>query len=262
MLQEETNLSTRQMVVKPQPNSDLGALMSDSLFDKLQSRWTQARQANRPFIIALTGASGSGKSTLARSLANSSKAELGLASLLHLQDHYYLNLETLFEGWDPQVFLETINLDDPRYIDRSRLIEDLSLLKEAAVGSQMSLPQFQFGTPTRLPRRLKEELNVKVPPLILTEGIHSLYFHELRPFYDFSLYIEVPEAQRRQRWLHRNLAENRGTHDSMWENSVDALTHHIRGSQIHADWTMVNEKSEAEELNRLLSLLRSLEQGL
>jgi uridine kinase len=139
-------------------------------------------------LIAIAGGSGSGKTWLARRL----KRRFGrLAGLLSLDD-FYRDLSAL----SPRQ-RDRVNFDDPQAIDWALFTECLAGIQR---GETVLLPRYNFSTHTRKPLRRRW----KPRPIVLLEGLWLLRHPELRHLYSLSVFIDCPEAARRQRRLERD----------------------------------------------------------
>lgn len=138
-----------------------------------------------PRLVAIVGGSGSGKSWLASRL----QAALPSAERLMLDDFYQETPAASGPG--------PANFDDPSLIDWDRLTEVLGRLEhyEAA-----GVPVYDFVNHRRLP-----EVRLARPAsIILVEGLWLLHRLALRERFDFSIFIECPQALRFSRRLRRD----------------------------------------------------------
>ena len=60
------------------------------------------------------------------------------------------------------------------------------------------------------------------------------------PLYDLKIYVDIDDAERRERWLSRNKRENRGTTDNMWNTTVECLHEYILPTRQVADLVLNN----------------------
>ena len=220
--------------------------------------WVQlVESGQRPFIIAISGASGSGKSFLRKQLMLDLVGNI--ITQAFTQDNYYIDFESAFPNADLDSFYDEINLDDPQYIRFSDLAKDLSLLKSSPIGNIVHIPKFRFGTPERLPGITEETIEITVPPILITEGIHAFYDEDVTCHYDLKIFVDVDEDTRKERWIKRNLKENRGTTDNMWQTTVECLETHIFPGRAKADIVLDNSQGKQQLqilLNELLYLLQ------
>jgi uridine kinase len=207
---------------------------------------------SRPFTIGITGGSGSGK-TQVRSLLLSALNTLSAATVL-LQDNYYINFEAMTPHLSLERFYHEIDFDDPAYIRFLDLVRDLKRLKAAPLHSTLTLSKLVYGTPQAKPTLLQDGEHLTVTPFIVTEGIHAFYNEDLRAQYDLKIFVDVPEPIRKARWLERNIADNRGTTDNMWQTTELAMQQYILPNRKFADLVINNTCSVQD----LLSFFKAL----
>ncbi len=203
------------------------------------SRWVrQIAFVPEPFVIALTGPSGSGKSFIRQELV-SQLSQISAVSAF-TQDNYYRDFEADYPHLPLGHFYDEIDFDDPVHIRFRRLCRDLQRIHHAPLGSTVKIPYLRFGTPAYKPTIIEDGLNLSIDPFMITEGIHAFYDPTILPHYNFKIYVDVDEITRRERWLHRNLQENRGTTDNMWNTTVTCLQRNILPTRPLADLVINN----------------------
>ncbi|MEB3286325.1 MAG: hypothetical protein VKJ04_02360 [Vampirovibrionales bacterium] len=210
-----------------------------------------------PYIIGIGGASGSGKSFLRDTLVQCLSSYCSVADIS--QDHYYVDFEGLYPHIPLDRFYHEINLDDPAYIRFDKMAEDLSHLKQKPYGETFHIPEFRFGTPHQKPSVVSDKRTpVQVARVIISEGIHAFYHPDVLTHYDLKVFVEVEESTRKSRWVSRNLRENRGTTDNMWQTTVDCLNQHILPTRQNADIILHNAASQSQitdAVNRIVHLI-------
>jgi uridine kinase len=151
-----------------------------------------------PQIIGIAGASGSGKTTLAAELARE------LDGLYFPIDNYYRDLSHM-------PFAERIaqNFDDPALIESSLLSAHIAAL---ARGESIERPLYDFSTHTRIPDRTE---SLRPGPFVLVEGLFALYYPELIPLYQMSVYIDTPDEVCFDRRMKRDTVERGRTPESV-----------------------------------------------
>jgi uridine kinase len=151
-----------------------------------------------PTIVAIAGASGSGKSTLAAELA---RIFSGQGRGLHFSlDSYYRDL-----GYLPLEERKRKNFDDPAMIENRLLASHIAVL---AAGRAIERPVYDFATYTRLEGKTETVGPVSgQDSVILVEGLFTLYFPELRPFYHFSVFVDTPDDVCFARRMKRDVEE-------------------------------------------------------
>jgi uridine kinase len=143
-----------------------------------------------PMMLAVAGASGSGKTTLAAELART------LGGLHFPLDTYYRDL-----GHLPVEERALQNFDDPAMIDALLLASHLQALSQ---GHRIERPLYSFAEFTRIPGRTE---TIYPGPLVVVEGLFALYFPELRPLYQLSIFVDTPDDVCFARRLKRDVEE-------------------------------------------------------
>jgi uridine kinase len=157
-----------------------------------------------PVMLAVAGASGSGKTTLASELARS------LGGLHFSLDSYYRDLSHL-----PLEERALRNFDDPAMIEIPLLAAHIAAL---ARGQAIERPVYSFAEYIRIPG----ETETVVPgSLVVVEGLFTLYYRELRPFYQLAVYVDTPDDVCFQRRLKRDI-EERGRDPESVRHQYDA----------------------------------------
>lgn len=196
-----------------------------------------------PTVLGVAGCSGSGKTTLANEMARMLR---GLR--FHLDD-YYLDL-----GHMPLEERRQQNFDDPSMIEIPLLAEHIAAL---ARGDSIDRPMYDFGTYTRMPGRTER---VTSGPFLIIEGIFALHFAELLPLYQFSIYVDAPDALCFERRLKRDLDERGRSEESVrfqWENRVRPSSNEfVRPSAANADLVVDGSDALDWKVERVMSEMR------
>jgi uridine kinase len=145
----------------------------------------------KPHIIAVTGGSCSGKTTIAKLIQDHFGSDT--CSIVY-QDSYYRGLKSI------------TNFDVPEAIDFPLMKQHLAQLKQ---GNQIEMPTYDFATH----RRKQETQRLSPKPIILVDGILILHALELRQSFDYKVFVECSEDDRRERRLKRDTIERGRTHD-------------------------------------------------
>jgi len=143
-----------------------------------------------PVMLAVAGASGSGKTTLATELART------LGGQHFSLDNYYRDL-----GHLPFEERTRKNFDDPAMIDIALLAKHLTAVTE---GREVARPVYDFAAYTTVSG---ETESFRPERLVVVEGLFSLYFPELRPLYQLSIFVDTPDAICFERRLRRDVEE-------------------------------------------------------
>jgi uridine kinase len=155
----------------------------------------------RPLLVGIAGASCSGKTELARGLAR----QLQEQALAFALDHYYVDRSHV-----PLEQRGMFNFDHPEALDAALLIRDVESLKN---GLAIEQPRYSFVTHARL-----EDTEPVAPrPVILVEGLFSLYWKELRDLMDLRIYVETVDEECFARRLRRDVVERGRTVESITE---------------------------------------------
>ncbi len=143
-----------------------------------------------PVMVAVAGASGSGKTTLAAELARA------LGGIHFSLDSYYRDLGHL--PWEERI---KVNFDDPAMIDTALLTEHIAAL---AAGRAIERPVYDFAAYTTVPGATE---TVRPGPFVVVEGLFTLSYSELRPFYQLGVYVDTPDDVCFARRLKRDVDE-------------------------------------------------------
>jgi len=128
------------------------------------------------FIVGLAGPSGSGKSTVAKRVASRLNGHV-LSMEVYSADMNHLPLEKRSK----------LDYDAPEAID-VKLLE--SHVREYAAGKAIQAPIDDFAKHLRV-KDQREHIAAK--SLLIVEGILALYFAQLCPHFDLSVYFAAPE---------------------------------------------------------------------
>ena len=170
----------------------------------MPSSETTARLPFPPLMLAVAGASGSGKTTLAAELART------LGGLHFSLDTYYRDLSHL-----PVGERASQNFDDPSMIDLPLLAAHLEAL---ARGEAIERPLYSFSEYIRIPGQAE---TIRPEAVVIVEGLFTLYFPQLRPLYQLSVFIDTADDICFERRLKRD-KEERGRSPESVRKQYDA----------------------------------------
>jgi len=163
-----------------------------------------ARLPFPPLMLAVAGASGSGKTTLAAELARA------LGGLHFSLDTYYRDLSHLAMEDRRQE-----NFDDPAMMEVPLLARHIT---ELAQGRAIERPVYSFSEYIRIP---EETETIHPGGLVVVEGLFATYFPELRPLYQFSVFVDTADDVCFARRLKRDV-EERGREPESVRRQYDA----------------------------------------
>src|SRR5271154_1049158 len=173
------------------------------------------------FIVGLAGGSGRGKATVAKRVA------------FRLNGHV-LSMETYSAEMShlPLEQRAKLDYDAPAAID-VKLLE--THIRDYAAGTAIEAPIYDFAQHLRA----KEREHIPAKSLLIVEGILALHFAQLRPHFDFSIYLEAPEEVCFHRRKVRDITERQRPMDLIlwqYENTVlPAARQYALPSKVHAN---------------------------
>jgi uridine kinase len=143
-----------------------------------------------PIIIAVSGFGGSGKSTLATKLAS----KLPNAAIISSDDFIIGPLDVRSDDWS--------------CFDRQRLLEQV--LKPAVDGRQIEYQQYDWAS-----GKLGQSIKLDMNQYLIIEGISVLH-PNLLPYYDYSVWIELPLETAVKNGIERDRASG-NNHVKLWK---------------------------------------------
>jgi len=145
-----------------------------------------------PLLVGIAGGSGSGKSSLARMLADR-LGETRVARLSH--DAYYRDRSALSAAARAGV-----DYDVPDAFDQDLFLAHLAALR---AGATIPPPRYCFETHCRL----GDDTPIEPRAVVIVDGILLLWDPAVRAALDLSIFLDVPERQRLERRLARDVGE-------------------------------------------------------
>lgn len=160
------------------------------------------------FIIGIGGGTGSGKTTVAQKIAQYIGEDI--CSVVPL-DNYYKDMSHVPFGKRKEY-----NYDHPDMIEHRLLLDHIKQLKE---GSPIHMPEYNFSTYTRTGKTI----TILPRPVIIVEGIFTLYYNDLRDMYDLAVFVDTEADVRLIRRLERDIKERERTLDSVIRQYLDTV---------------------------------------
>lgn len=200
--------------------------------------------SSRPVVLGIAGASGSGKTTLAVELART------LDGIHFPLDHYYRDLGHLpFEERARQ------NFDDPELIESALLTAHIAALGN---GEAIERPVYDFATHTRV---LDQTDQVRTGTYLIVEGLFSLYYPAILPFYQLRVYVDTPDDVCFERRLRRDVEQRGRTPESVrrqYETTVrPASLQFVQPTARSADLVIDGTEALDWKVEQVLAALRS-----
>ena len=203
----------------------------------------QLRLPERPVIIGIAGCSGSGKTTLARELA------LQLDATLFPLDLYYRDLSRF-----PLDAREKQNFDHPDSLESELFIEHVRQLSQ---GVTIQRPVYDFAHHARVAGAFEAVVPKR---FVLVEGILALHYAELWPQFDFSIYVDAPNAICLNRRIYRDMRERGRTEESVrsqFEATAKPMADlYVLPSQARATMTVAGTDALDWSIEQVLHALR------
>lgn len=162
---------------------------------------------NRSVVILIAGGTGSGKSTLAKRIKSKDAEKIEIVSL----DNYYKD-----QGHLSEAERSRINYDSPDVLDFPALVDNIKKLKD---GNAVVEPRYDFKTHTR---KQNNEITYS-KPVIIVEGILSLFDEEVRKLSDLNLFVDIDDDERILRRILRDVDERGRSVDSVVQQYRDSV---------------------------------------
>jgi len=198
-------------------------------------------------IIGITGGSGSGKTYLANLLINNfGNNNISLIQL----DSYYKDLKNL-----PMNRREINNFDHPDAFDFDLLNKHLNILN---FKDKIEIPIYNYKTHTRK----KNTSLINKTPILILEGIFSIYDEKLRSLIDFKVYLDTPDIIRKERRIIRDKNYRGRTHKSIlkqYEDTVHPMyKQYIEPMKKYSDLIIKENSKNSNEINKLTNYINSI----
>ncbi len=159
-------------------------------------------------IIGISGGTGSGKTRFAKELISRCNPD----DLIHIsQDSYYKDLSHL--SYDHRC---DVNFDSPDSIDFKGLYQDLKSLMN---NNNVNIPIYNY----KRHRRMEESIELKPKPIIILEGIFSLYKPEIRELLNYKIFVDTPADIRILRRAKRDINKRDRSIESIFSQYVKTV---------------------------------------
>ena len=145
----------------------------------------------KTLLVGIAGGTGSGKSTFTDRIKDAFPDDV---AVLYLDNYYKAHDELVFEE------RKKLNYDHPDAFDTELIASDLKKLKE---GKSVISPTYDYANHNRA----KETLIIEPKPVVLTEGILTLYDEELRNLFDIKIFVDADADERILRRVLRDTKE-------------------------------------------------------
>ena len=158
--------------------------------------------------IGIAGGTGSGKTTVVRKIVQALPPHYVAVVPL---DSYYNDTTDLTDEER-----KAINFDHPDAFDWKLLVKQINMLRR---GEAIEQPTYSYI----LSNRLKETVHVEPKPVIIIEGIMTLFNKKLRDIMDLKLFVDTDSDERLIRNIQRDVVERGRTVDMVINRYLDVL---------------------------------------
>jgi uridine kinase len=198
-------------------------------------------------IVGIAGGSASGKSTVVSELARLLGPGV-TATLRH--DAYYHDLSHM--PFEERI---EVNVDHPDSLETELLVEHVRLLRD---GQTVELPAYDFASQTRGPRGTM----IQPAPVLMLEGLFTLWDDRLRALMDLTAFVETTEAERLERRIERDGRERGRDRSAVvtWHERRVQPMHDlfVEPSREHADVLVPHGGLNIEAIEELAARVRAL----
>jgi uridine kinase len=140
-------------------------------------------------LVAIDGPSGAGKTALARALADAGDQTMVISG----DDFYRPATDEERRSWSPEEGVR-------KYFDWERLEQEV-------LGPVSRTGRCRYQRYDRASGKLSEPIQLPNAHVVLVEGVYT-FRPELRRYYDFSIVVTTPQAERIRRWRQRGDPED------------------------------------------------------
>ena len=159
-------------------------------------------------IIGIAGGTGSGKTTVVKKIVQALPPHYVAVVPL---DSYYNDTSHMTEEER-----HAINFDHPDAFDWKLLNKQLNMLRK---GQPIEQPTYSYILCNRLP----ETVHVEPKPVIIIEGIMTLFDKKLRDLMDLKIFVDTDSDERLIRNITRDVVERGRTVDMVLERYLNVL---------------------------------------
>ena len=184
---------------------------------------------NKPLLFGISGGTGSGKTRFTKELVS----RFDDTALIYIsQDSYYKDLSGI--SYEERC---NVNFDNPDSIDFLSLLNDLKKLISL---NPADIPIYNFKRHVRM----KELNRINPKPIIILEGIFSLYKPEIRALMDLKIFVDTPSDIRILRRAKRDINKRERTIESIAEQYLKTVRpmheKYIEPTKLYADIIVPN----------------------
>ena len=159
-------------------------------------------------IIGISGGTGSGKTRFTKELISRCNPN----DLIYIsQDSYYKDLSHLSYNDRCQM-----NFDSPDAIDFKELHEDL---KNLLNNNDVNIPVYNY----KRHKRMEDSTKLEPRPIIILEGIFSLYKSEIRELIDCKIFVDTPADIRILRRAKRDINKRDRSIESVFSQYIETV---------------------------------------
>ena len=155
----------------------------------------------KPLIIGISGGTGSGKTRFTKELIERCDSNY----VIYIsQDSYYKDLSHM--SYEERC---NVNFDSPDSIDFKELYRDIKKLTD---NNDADIPIYDY----KRHKRMQETKKIKSKPIIIIEGIFSLYTPKVRDLIDCKIFVDTPADLRILRRAKRDINKRGRTIESIF----------------------------------------------
>tara|TARA_B100001142_G_C14337949_1_gene656666 strand:- start:140 stop:775 length:636 start_codon:yes stop_codon:yes gene_type:complete len=155
----------------------------------------------KPLIIGISGGTGSGKTRFTKELIERCDSNY----VIYIsQDSYYKDLSHM--SYEERC---NVNFDSPDSIDFNELYRDIKKLTD---NNDADIPIYDY----KRHKRMQETKKIKSKPIIIIEGIFSLYTPKVRDLIDCKIFVDTPADLRILRRAKRDINKRGRTIESIF----------------------------------------------